>query len=120
MRRGGLRAASRAVKSKTADPRREQLDAIRQAIEQEQIIVDGAKTTFWAAIRAKVSREGIIARSRLNGHEHFKGAEERAIWLERFLRYEWIINLVERAPRAIDKLEEKYAKLKSEIDGGSK
>ncbi len=113
-RRAGVARAPRA-----SDSGRDELARIRELIELEEIIVEGAKGKFWASIKRKIMEKGMIARVKMNEHEKM-GPEERAIWVERFLRYEWIISVVERAPRELDILERKFAKLKSDLENVGK
>lgn len=97
------------------DARQDQLTRIREAIELETALVEGAKGKFWTALRRKVAEQGLMARSRINDHEKMTN-EQRAIWLDRFLRYEWFMSVVERAPRTLDILEQKFAKLKADLE----
>lgn len=108
--RGDLNSAEREMQD-----RRRRMAETREAIEQWKAIAEGADTRFWGAIKRVVAVDGGVSRARIQNHERMTDVE-RALWLDRFLRYEWFIEIVEKAPLRIATLEEKYAKLKA---GGS-
>ena len=108
--------AQRRVAPQANGRKAEELIKIKELIAWEQAIVEGAKSAFWLALRRKVAERGVETREVLAGHEKM-GPEQRAIWVDRFLRYEWFIQVVEQAPKALDILEEKFAKLKAQGDG---
>lgn len=118
--RPGRRVLSGVPKDPRAgvNPDREALAKTAVEIKRVRLLVEGGKSAFWGAVREEVGSEGMRARAMIQGHEKMT-PEQRAIWLDRFLRYEWFLQIVETAQKRLDMLENKHAILKAKLESGA-